>query len=322
MRINWDSFDYEKYVSALPQIVRLYLGDALKPKSSEGAIDFFYEDSVLLRVYPRIEAIGPETFKELAGKLTKETSAGLIISYQDSPFRIHFFSKGPQCWVPVALWGWKQVQAIVQLNRQPLDGLVPTIDYNPKPGSSNFGTGTALWTDIVHFVSIGVQIGIRLGMNPVAAMKQIIRDVDHCFQHWNEGWTHEKKVGADGWYHFFGNDRGSNAVELGISVQNEIRAVLNRDFYSNTDLHLAMGANEVASCELDRGGPYDLDSIVAYKLITTKQFWKYDLRATQQIVSNRVDSTDARVWESMGSFSFNGVPLSVYGHTDYPLSRS
>jgi hypothetical protein len=324
MKINWDSIKYQEFVSkALPQIVCIYFGDSLKPKSSEGTIDFFYDDIATLRVYPRRESIGPEQFKTLAGKLLNDVSAGLIVSWEDSPFRIQFFPKSTECWIPVALWGWRQIDAIARLNRQPLEDLLPFVDFTPKPGSYHLGTGTALWTDIAKFIAIGVQIGQRLAMNPVDAMKRIIRDVDHYFQHWKERWSFETKVGADGWYHFFGSGSSANALELGISIQNEFRSNLTNDFYTNTDVHLAMGANEIASCEMDRGGPYDLDSLTTYGLITERRFWKYDLRATEQIVRSKVGPSDISVWESMGDFSlpFHNSPISVRGHSDYPLSR-
>jgi hypothetical protein len=78
MKIDWRSIEYKEYVSkALPQIVRTYFGDALEPQSSEGIIDFIYDDVPALTVYPRRELIGPEQFKRCGERDLKSRFGGL-----------------------------------------------------------------------------------------------------------------------------------------------------------------------------------------------------------------------------------------------------
>ncbi len=321
MKVDWHAFDYDKFVVSLPKIVRLFLGDALKEKTSKHWTDFFVDSNFVLRVHSTFESIEPMHFDEIATAIAEEAPAGLVVSWQDSPFRVRLLPRGHECWVPVVSWGRKQLAAIANPNRETHDDLLPFADYIPEARSSNLGAGTALWSDIVRFAVIGVQIGQRLGIDPTDVLEKLMRDIGHCFQQHADTWTHGVKVGADGWYHFFREGSMSNAVELGVFAQDEIRRVAKGLFYANTDLHVAMGANRIANCRLDKGGPYDLDSILAIELIKRKEFWNYDLRVTEEILNACVPLSAKPRWQYIDKLDYCGRKTSVFGHAGYPLAR-
>lgn len=149
-----------------------------------------------------------------------------------------------------------------------------------------------MWSDIVKFVQLGINIAQKIGLNPAEVRRQIVFDIDHCF-HRAGGLTatYWQKVGADGWFHFYRDPTGPKAVQLAIDAMAQVRQIVNiKPLYNQQDLKVVMGINEVKNVQLDPGGPIDDDSIIAY-LLLKERYKQYDLRATQNAVLNLVDKS-------------------------------
>lgn len=324
MKVKWSEFGYEKFVSSLPFVVNLYLGDELNEREgkedSEHGYDFYLKNERVLSVHHRLASIGPLQFEDLASTIARKTpsTAILIVSWRPSPFRIRLFQNGERCWIPAVSWGRRQVDAIASLNREKLDGTIPYFGYEPAEGSAHLGAGAALWSDIIGFRALGFQIGQRIGADPVEVRRVLMDDVDQCFHKAGaSNATFSDRVGADGWYHFY---RSSSApLDLAVSTQIELENMIrSKSLYNPAELKIVMGAHTVDSCHISEGGPYDDDSMIAY-LLTTSRFKMYNIRATKNIITTGVTRDNLTNWTKFDKLDYDsGSVFELYGHTRWP----
>lgn len=302
MKLDWSSIIYdEHFVKALPYLVRFHLGGDLEPKSFPQGFDFLHEGRPILTLLHTKERIDSQLFRSLAiSALQREASAALIVSIRSFPFRIGFAPRDNECWTPIVSWGRNQFGAIASLNRGKLQDILPYAKYTVRKGSTTYGSGSALWSDIIGFANKGVRIGEFLGVNPVQARSKLIRDVEKCWKQAGKS-TRSCYVGTDGWFHFFKRSASTNAISFGTTAQTAIRAMNESPQYHQTALQVVMGANLVDNCTIvHKRGPEDDNSIIAYELIT--RFRDCDLRATDETVSKLVKSSENQNWVPLGSF--------------------
>lgn len=125
---------------------------------------------------------------------------------------------------------------------------------------------------------------------------------------------HWQKVGSDGWFHFNRDPNGSQIVELAIGCKAEVRKIVATDpLYAQHILKVVMGINEAKDVQVDPGGPFDDDSIIAYYLLN-KKHRKYDLRATGEAVSHLVGPSHRQRWIRYDTFTYpHGRRIDVFG---------
>lgn len=289
----------------------------MQKESTKDGFDFYYAGRRVLKVQYTSEAIGPAQLDTFCHHvLRSEVGAGLIVGYQPSRFRVRLLPRDDHCWIPVVVWGRSQFSAIASLNRGMLGKSLPYRDYSPQRGSTNHGSGTALWSDIIDFVSLGFQVPQRLGMNPVQVRGILTRGVGACFTRAGaRDCKYVKNVGPDGWFHLFDKNASTSALDFGVRAHEEVQQYSKTTpWLAGTTFKVVSGANAIKSCEVNRGGPYD-DSIIAYKLIT--KFRNYNLRATQRIITELKQSTTT--WKQFSNFRYyDGSTIKVYGHVKWP----
>lgn len=318
LEIDWSKTDYwENFVPSLSRIVRLYLGAELEEEKTQQITGFFHEGSKRLAfdhtdhrpTNQRVEAFTKKT-------LEQGFPAGLMISWLNSRFGVRLFQKEDGHYVPIVSWGRKQVSAIASLNRAKLEDILPYEEYRFKEMSSNYGDGSASWSDIIFFVALGNQIGTRLCVDPVDVRLQLNEDVDKCLAAAANHCTMSQKVTPDGWYHFFSTSSSQTAVDFGILAQEKLQILAAKPRYEKDQLKVVMGLNLVQSCRIGPGGPYDDDSIIAFELIN--RFRKYNLRATDKTVANITDQSRSD-WIEFDTYSHdNGRRFKICGHNKWP----
>ena len=322
MQVDWNKFDYELFQKALPEIVRVYFGVDLEVEGSkEKTFILTYKGQKKLVVIHRPYRISFKELSELVLDIIKaEASAGLIVSGSPQDFGVRLLERTPGCWFPIAVWGRTQVDAIVSLNSELLARIVPFKVRAPHHvGSYKFtslGKGGVLWSDIVDFIQLGIDIGRKIGLNPEDARGRIIFDVDSCFRRVGGlAATHWQKVGSDGWFHFCRDPNGPRTVQLAIDAMNEVRRIAATDpFYIQQVLKVVMGINEAKNVQLDPGGPFDDDSIIAYLLLKEK-YKQYDLRATQDAILNLVDKGRQHQRSQYENLTYpDGRRIKIYGY--------
>jgi hypothetical protein len=159
--------------------VRFYLGGDLEPKPTDSGFDFVYEDRLILTLLHTRKRIDPYRFTTLAtSALRGGAPAVLLATMWPSPFRIEFALRDNKCWTPIVSWGKSQFEAIASLNRAKMQDILPYANYTVRTGSSRWGSGSVLWSDIIGFTNRGIRIADLLGWNPVRARSKLIRDID------------------------------------------------------------------------------------------------------------------------------------------------
>lgn len=322
MQVDWKRLDYEVFVRILPQITRLYFGQDLESERYPGDMFVLYHKgrnilAVVHRPYPtRFDEL--ENLKQYIFKT--EASAGLVVSPYPQSFGFRLFEREPGRWFPVAIWGRKQIGAIASVNSEPLAKIVPFRERAAKErGSSTFtslGKGGVLWSDIVRFVELTCNIGEKIGLNPSNVRRHLVTRIDRCFR--KAGGltaTHRRKVGEDGWFHFYRSPNERVVVQLAIDSMADVQRVATNDpLYKNHELKVVMGINKAENVEIGSGGPYDDDSIIAYYLLR-ERYKQYDIRATEDAVSNLVARAQRHHWLSYDTLSYFGRRrMNVYGH--------
>jgi hypothetical protein len=303
------------FVESLPKIVSLYLGDKLLPARIDSGFNFLSEDRLSLTTQFTFASVTDDLFDQFTKHVVEsQAPAGLIISWGRSPFRLNLIPAGDNHWVPVASWGRQQIDAIVELNANDLHEIIKYKSYIPKQGSANLGAGSAVWSDIVQFKTLGIQIGKRLRMNPSDVRKQIIDDVDGCFKRaGSAGRTYSGKVGADGWYHFSNSPNPSLSVEFAERAQLQVSNLpASSNVYDSSSLKVAMGINMVSSCRISAGGPYDDDSIIAYEL-TGGRYQQYDTRAVDLVINQLAPAARVAFTQFSQLDYADGRTFQVYG---------
>lgn len=143
-----------------------------------------------------------------------------------------------------------------------------------------------LWSDIVRFIELGIDIGRKIGQDPAYVRGRMLYHVDSCFHKATvQSATHFEFMGTDGWFHFYQNPHHHHAVQLAVDSMARIRRIAkSHHLYHQQDFKVVMGINQINNLQLVPGrGPLDDDSIIAHKLLG-KQFKKYDIRATETAV--------------------------------------
>jgi len=323
MQVDWNEFDSKLFEKTLSEIVRIYFGIDLKSEEyKDKTFILTHKGRKMLVVVYRPYPISFEELSELAQDIIKaEASAGLIVSGSPQAFGFRLLERTPNCWFPIAVWGRTQVNAIVSMNSEMLTRIVPFKERSPSRmgsyGFTSMGKGGVLWSDIVKFVQLGINIGHKIGLNPADVRRRIISDIDSCF-HRAGGLmaTHWQKVGSDGWFHFYHDPSGPKVVQLAIDAMTQVRRIVASNLlYYQQDLKVVMGINETNNVQLDPGGPFDDDSIIAYLLLKEK-YKQYDLRATQGAVLNLVDQSQQHQWLQYDDLPyFDGRKIKIYGHS-------
>gem|GEM_PF-3706461 len=315
MRVDWGPEGSQVFVGSLPQIVRLYLGDKLLPEQIDSGFNFYSENRLSLTTRFTFGSVTDDLFDQFKRQMVEsQAPAGLIISWGRSPFRLYLIKPRDNHWVPVACWGRQQIDAIVELNANDLHEIIKYKSYIPRQGSANLGAGSAVWSDIVQFKALGFQIGERLGKDPRDVRKQIIHDVDTCFENaGSEDLTYSGKVGADGWYHF-SNSPNHPSLIVGFAERAQLEVSnlsASSNIYASSSLKVAMGINMVSSCSISAGGPYDDDSIIAYEL-TNAKYQQYDTRAVDSVI-NQLAPAARVVFTQFSQLYYHGRTFQVYG---------
>jgi len=248
-----------------------------------------------------------------------EVSAGLIVSGSLQPFGISLIPRTPNCWFPIAIWGKKHIDSIASMNSERLAEIVPFKARSPHqsatPGLRSLGKGGVLWSDIVEFVQLGINIGGKIGLNPAVVRGYTILRVDACFRRAGGlNATHWQKIGSDGWFHFYSDPSSSPTVQLAINCMAQVRRIAaTNPVYTQHVLKVAMGINKAKNVQLDVGGPFDDDSIIAYRLLD-KKYKQYDLRATKDAVLSLVKKANRHRWAAYNILSYFGRSIDVHGH--------
>lgn len=321
MQVDWKRFDYEIFEKALPEITTLYFGQGLKPDEyKDKTFTLTYEDQKILTVVYRRHPIGSKEPTELLSHIIDtEASAGLIVSRSFQPFGFRLVQRTPNCWFPVAIWGRNQIDSIASMNSESLARIVPFKKRGfHRRGRHRFmslGKGGVLWSDIVNFVQLGINIGRVIGINPAIVRGYTILRVGWCFRRAGGlNATHRQKIGSDGWFHFYKDPASSGVVQLAINSMALVRRIATTNpYYTHHVLKVAMGINEARNVQLDSGGPFDDDSTVAYYLLG-KKYKQYDLRATKDAVLNLVEKAKQSQWSAYNTLPYFGKNIDVYGH--------
>lgn len=317
MRINWSLTGFEGFVRALPKVITLYFGSGLKADRIDSGYEFHYGDGGLFHVEYTYGPISDQIFSNFTKTtLTSGASAGLIATWQNSPFRVRLLPSGAGCWIPIVSWGRKQMAAIAELNWDMLHELLQYSRHSPKEGSQDYGSGVAMWSDIVRFMSGGIQIGERLGVNPEDVKTAVLVDVHECFQSASGNkFVYWDKVGPDGWYHFMTSSDVASFVDLASRIQTSLSQLPSQSsYYDNSIFRVVMAINAIQSCRITRGGPFDKDSGLAYEL--TRKHYDHVLRATESAHS-RLAPQNAKDWTKIDNFAYLGTTCDVYGHAEY-----
>ncbi|MGD0028758.1 MAG: hypothetical protein ABSC91_07445 [Candidatus Bathyarchaeia archaeon] len=329
MEVDWNRFEYDSFGKVLPKITQAYFGKDLTfekieietPSQHEGFL-LNSKSRKMLAVFHQQKPVGFGDLLELESHILETgASAGLIVSASPQPFGMRFFERKPDCWFPIAVWGRKHVFAIASMNYELLSEIIPFERRASKGGlpgiSKSLGKGGVLWSDIVRFVQLGIEIGQKIGVDPAWVRQRMIRHVDNCFRGTGgRNATHWQKVGSDGWFHFYKDPNGNKAVDLAIDCANHVRGIAESYRQQlHQDLKVVMGINTAQDVRLDPGGPFDDDSIIAYYLVK-ERFERYDTRATNDAVANLVDSSQRASWISCGKLDYpDGRQIDVYGHS-------
>lgn len=321
MQVDWKKFDYEIFEKALPEITRLYFGQDLKTdRYKDRTFILIHEDQKILTVVYRRHPIGSKEITELVSHIINtEASAGLIVSRSPQPFGLRIVRRTPNCWFPIAMWGRNQVDAIASMNSESLTEIVPFKRRSSHRGGTHrfirLGKGGVLWSDIVNFVQLGINIGSTIGLNPAIVRGYTILRVDWCFRKAGGlNATRWQRIGSDGWFHFYKDPSSSKVVDLAINSLTLVRRIPARNpLYAQHVLKVVMGINEARNVRLDSGGPFDDDSIIAYYLLD-KKYNQYDLRATKRAVLNLVKKAKQYQWSAYNTLPYFGTNIGVYGH--------
>ena len=323
MQIDKEKFDYKLFAKTLPKIVRLYFGLDLEPeKHNDKSFSLFYRHRKMLTVFHRPHRIRFEDLSKLMKDIAEtKSSAGLVVSASPQAFSLRLFERRKDCWLPIAVWGRTQINAIVSMNSELLADIVPFRERYPQGGGSyksvSSGKGGLLWSDIVEFAQLGINIGEKIGQDPADIRERMLYHVDTCFNKAKvQEPTHTEFMGTEGWFHFYSDPDKSYAVQLAIDTMNEVRKVATANpLYRQQEFKVVMGINLIKNLRLIPGrGPLDDDSIITYRLLK-KRYKKYDIRATQSAVLNLVDENQQSQWVQYKTLRYyDGRNIKVYGH--------
>jgi len=324
MQIDWKKFVFERFDSAIPDIVRLHFGKEIQPeKEGRNELGFFHKDRRVLHVIHQSKRVNWSELAEQAKYLArKEARAGLIVS--SAPQKYHFrLVEASNNWFPLAVWGRKDVDSVATLNSEFLSETTPfitrTFSRASSPGASpprSMGRGGVLWSDIVAYTPKTVDIGLRIAVSPVEIRNRLMDRVDNCF--WEAGrsrTTFSKKIGADGWYFFSADPNGSEVTRLAINCWTLLQRKAAYDpIYGEHEFKMGMGINQADNVVLKEGDPFDDDSIIAYLLVKDR-YMQYDIRATDQAVTTLIGSSNAAQWVLYANLSYyNGRIVNIYGY--------
>lgn len=324
MQIDIEKFDHKIFITTLPEIVRLYFGSNLElEKHRNQSFALFHKNRKMLTVLHRPHHIDPKDISKLMREIASmKSSAGLVVSESPQAFAVKLFERRKDCWLPVAIWGRTQVFSIASLNSEILFNIVPfkrRYSQGKKPSKSvPPKKGGLLWSDIVRFKKLGIDISQKIGLDPANVRRQMLSHVDSCFQKATvQNATHTEFMGTDGWFHFYQNPRQRYAVQLAIDAMAQIRRIAGtHHLYDQQEFKVVMGINQINNLQLILGrGPLDDDSILTHDLLK-KQFEKYDIRATKTAVSNLVNKAQKKAWVQYENLScYDGRIIEVFGHS-------
>jgi hypothetical protein len=318
LRLDWAASEFDGFVGALPKVIKLYLGTGLDYVRTDSGFDFHFGENLgVLKSQYTYGVVSDDIFDNFCRTLVaSEASSGLVATWQNSPFRVRLLRQRPRGWIPAVSWGRRQISAIAELNYSILRDVLKYSSYTPREGSENYGEGISVWSDIVNFMFGGIEIGNRLVMNPEEVKAEVLSEVSECFDMaGGKRFTYHDKVGADGWFHFRSSLDPNPVVSFAVEAQRLFSQLPSRSsLYDNSTLRVATGVHPTQSCRITRGGPYDFDSVVAYKVMSGH----YDnaIRGTGQFVGliprPRTD------WAALGTMTYlRANSFDVFGHTAF-----
>jgi hypothetical protein len=326
MKINWNYYNNDSFSKILPKISQLYFGSKLIVDKNAEKERFFLnsKDSRMLAIAydDNYSSVEKKTMIE-SWMSQSGAAAGLIVSRFPQPFEFKLVQTCHCCWFPIAIWGRHQVDAIASMNTRALalDKIVqfkePYFKKNYTSNARSMGKGAALWSDIIEFENRSHNIGQTISMDPIKVQREMFRHVNTCFN-WSGGRdaTFRTKVGADGWFYFFSDPDSAKVVNLAIDCTNHIRRLPGSNaLYRNYALTLATGINTVENLQLEENQPHDDDSVTAYYL-TKQSHSQFDIRATDNAVTNLVSPLKRSEWNNYGVVNDPmGMQINVFGHS-------